>query len=745
MKSLFASIVLATLSVATAIATEAPATAVDTVQLADVTVTAIKQTSLQPDATSATIVTRQQVERTGTMSVKDATSMMPGVFQPDYGSRMTSTIYVRGIGTRIDQPAVGLNVDNVPVMCKENYDTDLPDIARIEVMRGPQSTLYGRNTLGGVMNIYTLSPLNWQGTRAMLSAASHGSHKIAISHYKRLNQRVGISASAFYSGTSGEFRNQHNGRRTDWERAANGRFKVEWQPDMSLLVSNVLAFGASRQGGYPYEQVSTGVIAYNDTCFYRRTNVTDGLTITKHWDNASLSSITSYQFIDDNMTLDQDFTTLPYFTLTQARREHAVTQDVVLRGRSNALSLNWLAGAFGYYRHTRMDAPVTFKDTGIAELIERHVNEALPTYPVSWDTREFVLGSHFTMPTAGAALYSQATCDWKRLTLTAGLRLDYEHAQMRYHSHTNTGYNIMNAEAGTIYSHEAIDIDDLGTLTKDFVQLLPRLTATLHLGGERDDADLHATVARGSKAGGFNTQMFSDVLQQRLMRMMGIGGSYDVADVVGYRPEKAWNVEFGTHLTAWQRRITIDASLFWMDCRDRQLTIFPPGLTTGRMMTNAGRTRHCGLELAASVQPTERTSINAAYGYTHATFKEYNDGHADYTGRYVPYAPTHTLWAEAVQALTLSRTSQWAQSLTLAANVAGAGRIYWNEANTLSQPFYALLGASITLTGKHYDLQLWGRNLTNTAYRTFYFVSIGHEFLQRGHGRQLGATLRLRL
>lgn len=747
MKTLFTALALIVLSVVCASAAEAPAddaaAAVDTVQLADVTVTAIKQTTLQTDAASATIVTRQQVERTGTMNVKDATTLMPGVFQPDYGSRMTSTIYVRGIGTRIDQPAVGLNVDNVPVMCKENYDTDLPDIAYLEMLRGPQSTLYGRNTLGGVMNIYTLSPLSWQGTRAMLSAASHGSHKIAISHYKQLSRRVGISASAYYNGTSGEFRNRFNGRRADWERAGNGRFKVEWQPDMSLLVSNVLAFGASRQGGYPYEQVGTGNIAYNDTCFYRRASVTDGLTITKHWDNVSLSSITSYQFIDDNMTLDQDFTTLPYFTLTQARREHAVTQDVVLRGRSNTLALNWLAGAFGYYRHTRMDAPVTFKDTGIAELIERHINDALPTYPVAWDSREFLLGSHFTMPTAGAALYAQASRDWKRLTLTAGVRLDYEHARLRYHSHTNTGYNIMDAEAGTVFSHEAIDIDDHGTLNKDFTQLLPRLSATLHLGDSRNDADLYVTVARGSKAGGFNTQMFSDVLQQRLMRFMGIGGSYDVADVVGYRPERAWNVELGTHLTAWQRRIIVDASFYWMDCRDRQLTVFPPGLTTGRMMTNAGHTRHCGTELAMQLLIADHTTVNAAYGYTHATFKEYHDGRTDYAGCRVPYAPTHTLWAEATHAFILSRTSQWAQSLTLSANVSAAGRIYWNEANTLSQPFYALLGASVTLTGKNYDLQLWGRNLTATRYHTFYFVSIGHEFLQRGHGRQLGATLRL--
>ena len=83
--------------------------------------------------------------------------------------------------------------------------------------------------------------------------------------------------------------------------------------------------------------------------------------------------------------------------------------------------------------------------------------------------------------------------------------------------------------------------------------------------------------------------------------------------------------------------------------------------------------------------------------------------------------------------------------LTIAANVRGVGDIYWDEANTLRQPFYVLPGASLTWQQPHYSIQLWGRNLTGTDYKTFYFVSIQHPFLQRGHGCTLGLTLRLSL
>lgn len=726
-----------------ATAADVPTTLGDTLSLGEVTVTAIKQSSdLRTQATALTVIGRQEAERNQVLSVKTAADLVPNLFIPDYGSRMTSTVYVRGIGTRIDQPAVGLTIDNVPVMTKENYDFDLTDLSRFEMLRGPQSTLYGRNTLGGVMNVYTLSPLNYQGTRALVEGANHGTWRVGASHYRLLHDNLGLSLSAQYNSTRGEFTNRYNGRRCDWERMFGARAKVEWRNHDGWYVSNVASMSVSRQGGYPYEWVETGEIAYNDTCFYRRTSVMDGLTIKKDLDHYSVSSITSYQYLDDNMTLDQDFTERDYFTLTQARREHAVTQDFIVRSHERAEGYNWLAGASAFYRRYRMDAPVTFYDYGISQLIEKHVNDALPQYPIEWDTRSFELGSHFTSPNCGAALYHESTYRWGQWTLQAGVRLDYEHARLNYRSVTHTGYSILVAATGELFAHEAIDIDESGTLDKDFFNILPNVSLTWHPWAGKNHT-VYLAVSRGSKAGGFNTQMFSDVLQQRLMKMMGIGMAYDVDKMVGYKPEKAWNYELGGHFECWDARVQSDLGLFFMDCRDRQLTVFPQGTTTGRMMTNAGKTHSWGAELAMTVSPSRLTRMSLSYGFTHATFKDYNDGKVDHSGKRVPYAPMHTLFAEASHSFEVGGDPD--RLLTLAANVRAAGDIYWDEANTMRQPFYALLGASITWQQKHYSLQLWGRNLTGTDYKTFYFVSIQHPFLQRGHGRQLGATLRLNL
>ena len=715
----------------------------DTITLGDVNVTAIKQGADIDLTTASTVLDRREVERNGIVTVRGVSNLVPNFFLPEYGSRMTSTIYVRGLGARIDQPSMGLNIDNVPVMCKENYDFDIADIARVEMLRGPQSTLYGRNTMGGLMNVYTLSPMQWQGTRIIAEMASHMTVKVGASHYARINDKLGIAGGIYYTTTSGQYTNQYNGKKCDWERQGTGRLKLVWQPSSSLMLSNTLSASISRQGGYPYEWVETGQIAYDDTCFYRRTSIMDGLTITKHFDHWSLSSITSYQYLDDNMTLDNDFTPLPYFTLTQARREHAVTQDVVARG-DDSRAYKWLVGAFGFYRRYKMDAPVTFKDTGIARLIEDHINGVNPYYPVVWNERSFVLGSRFTNPTWGVALYHQSSYDWKRFTFTAGLRLDYEHTSLNHHSKTHTGYRVIDAATGEIFHSNNIDIDDGGSLSKHFTELLPKFSITYHL-PTAGESSIYASVSKGYKAGGFNTQMFSDVLQQRLMGIMGIGAAYDINDIVGYKPEKAWNYEIGGHFESANRRVRGDLALFYINCSDRQMTIFPDGTTTGRIMTNAGKTRSVGAEASLGVNFTDNLGMNLSYGYCDARFVRYNDGKADYKDKHVPYCPQHTLFAQAFYTYNFKGGSDWAQSITLDASLKGTGEIYWNEANTQRQPFYALLGSSITIAGKHYSLQLWGQNLTGTCYNTFYFVSISHEFLQRGRSRMLGATLRINI
>jgi hypothetical protein len=132
--------------------------------------------------------------------------------------------------------------------------------------------------------------------------------------------------------------------------------------------------------------------------------------------------------------------------------------------------------------------------------------------------------------------------------------------------------------------------------------------------------------------------------------------------------------------------------------------------------------------------------FNLSYGYTNAKFREYNNGKGNFAGKYIPYSPSNTLFLQS--SYTVNVGKEWLNGIDIAVNMRGVGKIYWNEENSLSQPFYALLGASATLNAGEVSLQFWTENITDTRHSTFYFVSMGNEFLQRGKPFRTGLTLR---
>lgn len=708
-------------------------------RLGEVSVTAFKAGSnLSTAPVALTTINGEEARRLGILSMKDVSALAPNFYIPEYGSRMTSSIYMRGLGARIDQPAVGLNVDNVPVLNKDAFDFDITDIERIEVLRGPQSTMYGRNTMAGLVNITTLSPLRECGARMMLETGSGTTLRAAASSFGKITSSTGMSLSAQYGYFGGFITNQHSGEKADRSRDLSLRWKTESRLSPTLRLMNAASISHGRQYGYPYALESTGQVNYGDTCFYRRTTAADGLTLTWNAPGFTLVSISSYQYIDDNMTLDQDFLTDEYFTLSQIRREHAVTEEIVMRGRSG--NYRWLAGVFGFYKRSSMSAPVTFKRVGISSMIEDHVNRYNPTYPICWDDDAFTLGSDFVCPTSGAAIYHQSSVEAGNWNFSAGLRFDYERASLRYHSHTSssyTTYNLSNPASPEIFSHNPVVIDDHGRLHNSFIELLPSVGVTWTSG----DFEVYGSFGKGYKAGGFNTQMFSDVLRQRIMSMMGVSEKYDVDRIVSYKPEKSLNYEAGVKYDNQAIGLHASAALFYIDCRDQQLTTFPDGTTTGRIMTNAGRTRSYGLELSARYQPSVHWIFNTAYGYTNARFRHFNDGISDYSGCYVPYAPSNTLYLSGRYIYPIR--DSFLRSISLDVNLRGIGRIWWDETNTSCQPFYAQLGSILSLNADKGSLEISGENLTSTKFVTFRYVSIENHFFQKGNPASVKVTLRI--
>ena len=693
-------------------------------------------------AYSATTVSRAELENRHVNSVKELTAIAPNFYQPDYGSRMTSSIYVRGFGSRIDQPVVGMNIDERPVMNKNGYDFDLFDIDRVQIVRGAQGVLYGRNSSGGAINVYTLSPLHFQGKRLTFEYGNGNHLRLKASHYAAPSKNFGWSSSIFYSHSDGFFMNRERGENCDGGDNVAVRLRGQWVSPENWSIDNTFTAGYTDEGGWAYRQYSAGVlapVAYGDPCSYRRFTVGDGLVVKCLFEEFTLSSTTGYQYVNDRMRIDNDFTAADYFSMGQYQSEHSFTQEFVARSNDGG-AFSWQAGLFGFWKRNVMSAPVTFKQYGIDNLILKNANEYY--YHLLGANRElslrdgsFTIDDDFIIPAYGAATYLQLGYGLAGFEFTVGLRLDYERSVMDYDSRSLVYYKTYR----DINDYNALPVELSGSKSMDALELLPSFS----LSYSKEWGTVYASARKGFKAGGFNTQLFSDLLQSKMTgALIGRVQETDVSSTV-YRPETNWTFELGTHLSPMRSgALKVSAALFYIDCRNQQLTVFPKGMSTGRMMSNAGESFSCGAEASVAYRVGDFT-LNAAYGYTHAEFRKYISGDSDYSGNILPYAPRETMSANVEYRLPVSK--RFANYVLLNVGWHGVGRIYWNEENTLSQPFYGLWSASLSWEKGMWGASVWGKNLLGEEYDTFYFRSIGNDFFAQGKPLQFGMSLHVNL
>ena len=348
----------------------------------------------------------------------------------------------------------------------------------------------------------------------------------------------------------------------------------------------------------------------------------------------------------------------------------------------------------------------------------------------------------------------------EQLVLTLGLRYDYSRVKVDYNT---LAYMAMTGGVGQSIATYTLTSHLQNSHAKTYHQLLPKLGLTWQV--DHRGSNVYAAVSKGFRAGGYNIQMFSDILSTELManRQNAMRGDYDiphdadayhrVEQTISYKPEESWNYEVGAHLNLFGGRVHADLATFYMQIRNQQLSVMASDYGFGRMMVNAGKSSSCGGELTLRGSALGGSLDWAAtYSYTRATFREYSeqDGSqsVDYGGNYVPFVPQHAFSARADYRIALGGQMPL-KAIVVGANVTGNGKIYWDEANTYSQRFYALLGVHIDLDVDWAHLSFWGRNLTDTRYNTFVVGSEATRqqlyFAQRGNPLQLGIALLLHL
>lgn len=299
-----------------------------------------------------------------TASLKELSAFVPNFYMPDYGSSLTSAAYIRGIGSRINTPAVGLYVDNVGYADKSAYDIELLDVERVDVLRGPQATLYGRNAMGGLLRVFTRNPFHYQGTDIRLgTSVKDKGYQLSASHYQKTSHRMAYALSGFYKHSEGFFENATRHETVGGNETGGGRIRVIYLPAEAWKLDFSTDYSYREDRGYPYRYLGVtegeesrpdriGRILYNRPSFYRRSLLNSSLNAQYTANKFILSSVTAYQNLNDNMTLDQDFTDADYFSLTQKQRINSWSEELTFKSRDNR-RWEWTGGIYAMYQALR--------------------------------------------------------------------------------------------------------------------------------------------------------------------------------------------------------------------------------------------------------------------------------------------------------------------------------------------------------------------------------------------------------
>ena len=696
-----------------------------------------------------TWITSRDLSQYRMQSITDLTGRVPSLFVPDYGSKRSAAIYLRGSGARSSGQTIGLYVDGVPVLNKSGFNFDIPGITGVEVLRGPQGTLYGRNAMSGIINYYTRSAFDQPGGEAKLTAGSHRLLRGSVEQAFRLSDKLGLSYGLSGTTRRGYFYNETRQAYQDSMRMVGGFAKLEYRPTEQLEMALSLSGDYVQQGGFPYRTDDPRTkqplpLSADAPETYERHTASLRYLLGYKWGRVQLQSATSYQYLFDETHMDMDALPVSYFYVTQRMREHGVTQEFILknlREGSARRRYDWSLGLFGYYDAKHVEAPVTFTHAAMSALLGPQLaaahrrNPRIPQMSYYDPERADKHNANtFEMPDWGVALYHESALHLdKNWTLTAGLRLDYEQHQIDYHS---VGYPLgvqIAIPGGTPQTITTPAVTLKGTQRVDYWHLLPKL-ALSYRPSERVHA--YATVSRGVKTGGFNEQSFSDLIttaQQQALRGQQVDPAL-IPSATTYKPEHSWSYELGARYALPSAGLELSSSVYLMQVRDLQLTRFVAS-GAGRMVGNAGSSRTLGFELSATQRLWSSLRAHLNYSLTDARFTE--ETTAAKKGNFVPFIPRHTY------SVMLSANEPLSRHLRLLGEVeyAGLGEIYWREDNTTRESLQSTLRARLGLSYDRYTLALWGANLTDNSYTVFQAASPLGRLFQTSAPRTLGVDL----
>ncbi len=633
---------------------------------------------------TATMVPARNIESQKIENLTDISGVVPNFYMPDYGSKLTSPVYIRGVGNRINTPSVGLYVDNIPYFEKSVFNFEFFDVERIEVLRGPQGTLYGRNAMGGLINVLTNNPGGKRSTSIVADYGNYNQLNTRISHNQPISKSLSMLANFSQKHQDGFYTNEFNGDKVDKLNSYSGRVKLLFEPSPKFRALLNVQYEDSKQGGYPYALYDDNTqkasdINYNDKSTYNRGLLSTGLNLQYTADEFIIRALFSYQFVDDKQQVDQDFTPAASYYVGQGTKQHLLAREINIQSNKNK-HYEWLFGFFDFMQNQDKVVDVVYKTA--------------PFYIKTYDNSN-----------SGIAFFHQSTLNVGNFSVSAGIRADYEKATLDYVYDKFKNGELSNAEA---YK------DDM-----DFFEILPKIALKYRVS---EYLTPYATISKGYNSGGFNS-------------------TFEREEDRTFDPETSWNYEAGVKAKWLKQRVYANLAFFYIDWSNQQIyQTVPSG--TGSMLTNAGKSESKGVELELKALPARNLETWFTFGYNKAKFIDYvKDSKTDYSGNYLPYVPQFSFSVGANYTAEINRN--WLDKIRFQLTYQGFGKNYWNEDNLAWQDYYGLLNHNIGFERKNIVLSFWGKNILNSDYNSFYFKALGNSYAQIGKPARLGVSLKI--
>jgi len=671
-----------------------PSEASSLAELPVVTVTAQKQSQpAQTTPVSVTPVSRDTIENENVRTVRDAAIYAPNVNITEFTVRRLSSPYFRGIGGAVNNPGVTTFYDGVPQFNANSSSIELVDVDQVEFVRGPQGALFGRNTLGGLINITSRAPSlsKWRSEfETQYGNYSYFDERFALSG-PIIKDQLGMSFAGGYSSRDGFTVNDVTGKDVDTREAFFGKAQLMWAPAEDWTLRLIVSGEKDRDGDYAlgdlnYIRANPHHVVYDFDGYTHRQVIAPTLVAEHKGDALDFTSISGFVWWHTH-----DYCDISYYTPgnhgtnSDLEKGWEFSQEFRFSSAKDApleinrdLKLKWQAGLQVFAQNYTGDL---FDDTT--------TNATFPFLPYTWD-------AYSDLNDVGAGVYGQTTLTaWEKLDFIAGVRGNYENKS---------------AHLRSIYAIPAIAYTSVTDISpsKDFSNVIPQVGIAYHLSKEHM---VYGTITRGYKAGGFNATP-----------PVGFGESYD--------EESSWNYEIGAKTSWLDNKLLVNLAFYYINWEDLQLSQPDPTTPGNYYTSNVGAAQSRGVELELISKPIKGWDVFAAVGVADTQFLSdaralHNGVNEGVGGKELSNTPLFTANCGAQYTWQVCEKA----ALYARAEMVAYGRSYYNTANTAGQDAYTLANFRGGVRGAWWFAEGWVRNAFDTHY-----VPVGFEFANGASG-----------